>query len=42
MGLLRAQQAAEAKAKKAAEENSGDKSSPLETVSEDDPWADDF
>lgn len=42
MGLLRAQQAAEAKAKKAAEENNGDKSSPLETVSEDDPWADDF
>ena len=42
MGLLRAQQAAEANAKKAAEKKSGDKLSPTKEPPEDELWADDL
>lgn len=42
MGLLKAQQAAEAKARKAAEKESGDKSAQAESNSESDFWREDF
>ena len=42
MGLLKAQQAAEAKARKAAEKESGGKPSPVKDAPEDGSWAEDI
>ena len=41
LGFLKSQQAAEAKARKAAEKESGGKPSPTEDVPKDDPWVED-
>lgn len=42
MGLLKTQQMAEAKARKAAEKESGKKPSPAKDTPKDDPWAEDI
>lgn len=42
MGLLKTQQIAEAKARKAAEKDGENKASPSDTISGDDPWEEDI